>query len=214
MDVFFRARPIPKSLNLMQVETRSLQEAYNFKDFFKLLEVRFCHEKFNGTMSTEMTRVVFERGNSAAVLLYDAVDDSVLLIKQFRYPAHMHGGPGWLIEIVAGVLDKGRDAVAVAHSELIEETGYQVSELQFLCRCYLSPGASTEQIHIYLAYLHQAERVGQGGGLQSEHEDIQLLHLPLREALAMIRRGEILDAKTIMALQQLQLLQVEKIIEP
>ncbi|MCP4402118.1 MAG: NUDIX domain-containing protein [bacterium] len=190
----------------MQVETRNIQEAYNYNNFFKLLEVRFCHEKFDGKMSSEMTRVVFERGNAAAVLLYDADDESVLLTKQFRYPALMHGGPGWLIEVVAGVLDKGRDAVAVSHSELIEEIGYQVSELHFLCRCYLSPGASTEQIHIYLAYLQQAERIGEGGGLEAENEDIQLLRLPLNEALNMIRCGEILDAKTIIALQQLQAL--------
>lgn len=190
----------------MQVNTYSIQEAYNYHNFFKLLEVRFCHEKFDGRMSPEMTRVVFERGNAAGVLLYDAEDDSVLLIKQFRYPAHMHDGPGWLIEIVAGVLDKGRDAVAVAHSELLEEIGYQVSELHFLCRCYLSPGASTEQIQIYLASLQHAERIAEGGGLESEHEDIQLLRLPLEEALCMIRRGEILDAKTIVALLQLQAL--------
>ena len=197
----------------MHVNTHSIQEAYNYNNFFKLLEVRFCHEKFDGTMSSDMTRVVFERGNSAAVLLYDANDDSVLLTKQFRYPAHMHGGPGWLIEVVAGMLNKNRDAVAVAHSELIEEIGYQVSDLQFLCRCYLSPGASTEQIHIYLAYLHHAERIGEGGGLESEHEDIQLLRLPLSEALAMIRRGEILDAKTIVALQQLQTLHASREME-
>lgn len=202
----FRARAIPKFRNWMQVNTHQIQEAYNYNNFFKLLEVHFSHEKFDGRMSPEMTRIVFERGNSAAVLLYDADDESVMLIKQFRYPAYMHDGPGWLIETVAGVLDKGRDAIAVAHSELIEEIGYQVSELHFLCRCYLSPGASTEQIYIYLAYLEHAERIGEGGGLESEHEDIQLLRLPLKEALDMIRRGEIIDAKTIVALQQLHAL--------
>ncbi|PID57003.1 hypothetical protein CSB45_08750 [candidate division KSB3 bacterium] len=191
-------------MNSMKVNTHSIQETYNYKNLFTLFEVRFSHERFSGEMSAEMTRVVFERGDSAAVLLYDAGQDRVFLTRQFRYPAYMRGESGRLIEIVAGILDQGRSAVAVAHSELLEEIGYQVSELEFLCRCYLSPGASTERIHIFLAYLHQAERCGKGGGLESEHEDIQLLRLSRQKALEMIQGGEILDAKTIVALQQLQ----------
>ncbi len=190
----------------MRVETTSIQEAYNYHNIFKILRIRFQHEKFDGSMSPELERIVFERGNAVGVLLYDAAEDTVLLTKQFRYPAHLHDGPGWLIEIVAGMLDKGRDTLTVAHSELVEEIGYQVSHLQFLCHCYLSPGGSSEQIHVYLAYLHHAEQVGEGGGLASEHEDIQLLRFPFADALQMIHSGEICDAKTIIALQQLYLL--------
>ena len=75
-------------------------------------------EKFDGTMSPEVERVVFERGNAAGVLLYDEEDETVLLTKQFRYPAYMHDGPGWIIEIVAGVLDKGRDMISVASASI------------------------------------------------------------------------------------------------
>jgi nudix-type nucleoside diphosphatase (YffH/AdpP family) len=156
-------------------------------------------------MSEEVERLVFDRGNSVGVVLYDARQDTVLLIKQFRYPAYIHNGPGWLIEIVAGVQDKGRNAIAVAHSELIEELGYKIDHLRLLCRFYLSPGGSSEQMSLYLGYLQHAERVSKGGGAASEHEDIQLFEIPLSRALTMIQDGEIRDAKTIIALQQISL---------
>ncbi len=191
----------------MRVNTISIQTAYNYRDLFQVLRVRFQHEKFDGTLSAEVERLIFERGNSVGVLVYDAEEDAVVLIKQFRYPAHLHHGPGWLLEIVAGMQDAERNASTVAHSELFEEAGYQVSSLQPLCTCYLSPGASSEQIALYLAEIHHAERTGEGGGLTSEHEDIQLLRLPFSEALTMIQQGKIRDAKTIIALQQLYLLQ-------
>lgn len=191
----------------MRVEIKDVQEEYNYKNFFKILRARLRHEKFDGTMSAEVERLVFERGNSVGVLLYDAGEDTVLLTKQFRYPAYIHDGPGWLIEIVAGVQDKGRDMITVAHSELVEEIGYQIDKLQFLCHFYLSPGGASERMNLYLGYLHHAERVNEGGGMASEHEDIQLVRLTLPDALDMIQRGEICDAKTIIALQQLYILQ-------
>jgi ADP-ribose pyrophosphatase len=190
----------------MQVHIKEVQEDYNYKNFFKILRAQVQYEKFDGTMSQEVERLVFERGNSVGVLLYDAEQDTVLLTKQFRYPAYIHNGPGWLIEIVAGIQNKGREAIAVAHSELMEELGYKVERLQLLCKFYLSPGGSSEQMFLYLAYLHHAERVSKGGGVAAEHEDIQLFRVPLSRALKMIQLGEIRDAKTIIALQQLSLL--------
>lgn len=194
----------------MYVEIKEVHEDYNYKNFFKILRARLRHEKFDGSMSSEMERLVFERGDSVGVLLYDADEDVVLLTKQFRYPAYLHDGPGWLLEIVAGVQDKGRDRLAVAQSELVEEIGYQTHSLQFLCHFYLSPGGSSERMALYLGYVHQAEQVHAGGGLASEHEDIQLVRLKFHDALDMISRGEICDAKTIIALQQLELLQQRK----
>ncbi len=191
----------------MHVEIKDVREEYNYKSFFKILRAKLRHEKFDGTMSEEVERLVFERGNSVGVLLYDAEEDVVLLTKQFRYPAYINNGPGWLIEIVAGVQDKGRDMITVAHSELVEEIGYQVDKLQFLCNFYLSPGGSSERMNLYLGYLHHAERVNEGGGLASEHEDIQLVRLSLSDALDMLQQGHIYDAKTIVALQQLYILQ-------
>jgi nudix-type nucleoside diphosphatase (YffH/AdpP family) len=198
----------------MRVYIKDVQEEYNYKNAFKILCARFHHEKFDGTMSEEIERLVFERGDSVGVLLYDAEQDMVLLTKQFRYPAYIHDGPGWLIEIVAGVQDKGRDVVTVAHSELFEEIGYKIDHLEFLCQFYLSPGGSSEQMHLYLGYLHHAERVSEGGGLASEHEDIQLLKVPLSQALHMIQHGEIRDAKTIIALQQVYLRKIHSDLSP
>ncbi len=189
----------------MRVDIISSQIDYQYKSLFTMRRLRLQHERFDGQMSGEMERVVFERVDAVGVLLYDAAADAVVLIKQFRLPAYLHDGSGWLIEIVAGVLDKGRDAMTVAHSELVEEIGYHVAELTRLGTCYLSPGGSTEQIHLYLGDLQQAQRVNVGGGLASEHEDIQFIRLPLTDALTMIERGEICDAKTIIALQQLVL---------
>lgn len=190
----------------MRVEVTEVQEDYNYHDVFKILRARLRHEKFNGQMSAEVERVVFERGNAVGVLLYDEEQDVVLLIKQFRYPAYLHNGPGWIIEIVAGTQDKGRDALTVAHSELVEEIGYQVDHLEYLCTFYMSPGGTSERMTLYLGYLHHAEQVSEGGGLASEHEDIQLIKIPLSQALQKIQQGEICDAKTIIALQQLALL--------
>ena len=191
----------------MHVEVKEVHEDYNYKNFFKVLRARLRHEKFDGSMSLEMERLVFERGNSVGVLFYDADEDVVLLTKQFRYPAYLHDGPGWLLEIVAGVQDKGRDSLTVARSELVEEIGYQTDSLQFLCHFYLSPGGSSERMALYLGYVHHAQQVHAGGGLASEHEDIQLVRVKFRDALDMIFRGEICDAKTIIALQQLYFFQ-------
>jgi nudix-type nucleoside diphosphatase (YffH/AdpP family) len=190
----------------MRVEVAEVREEYNYQDVFKILRARLRYEKFNGQMSAEVERIVFERGNAVGILLYDEEQDLVFLIKQFRYPAYLHDGPGWIIEIVAGMQDKGRDALTVAQSELVEEIGYQVDHLEFLCSFYMSPGGTSEKMNLYLGYLHHAEQIHAGGGLASEHEDIQLIKVPLSQALQMIQQGDICDAKTIIALQQLALL--------
>jgi ADP-ribose pyrophosphatase len=185
----------------MQVDILETHEEYNYRNFFKMLRARLRYEKFDGSMSDVVERLCFERGNAVGVLLYDEADDAVLLTKQFRYPAYVHDGSGWMIEIVAGIQDKGRDVLTVAHSEVVEELGYQVDHLERICEFYLSPGGSSERMVLYLGYLHHAERINAGGGLASEHEDIQLVKLPLSQAMQMIKTGEICDAKTIIALQ-------------
>jgi ADP-ribose pyrophosphatase len=190
----------------MRVEILETHADYNYRNFFKMLRARLRYEKFDGSMSAEVERLSFERGSAVGVLLYDAEEDLVLLTKQFRYPAYLHDGPGWMIEIVAGIQDKGRDALTVAHSEVVEELGYQLDHLDRMCEFYLSPGGSSERTVLYLGHLHHAKRVNEGGGLTSEHEDIQLVKLPFMQALQMIKDGGICDAKTIIALQQLALL--------
>lgn len=183
-----------------------ISKTREYDGFFKLDKIVFQHEKFNGEMSEEITRLNFDRGDAVAVLLYDAEKDSVILVNQFRYPAYVNGGPGWLLEIVAGIIDNDRDAESVARSELMEEAGYKVDSLEFISKFYLSPGGSSERIYLYIAYAHR--KVASGGGKKGEHEDIQVVELPLEKALNMIATGEICDAKTIIALQWLKLRKV------
>ena len=185
------------------MKVRILEKSREYDGFFKIDKAVLQHEKFNGEMSEEITRLDFNRGNTVAVLLYDEEKDSVILIKQFRYSAYVNHGPGWILEIVAGIIDEGRDAVSVARSELMEEAGYEVDDLEFISRFYVSPGGTSERIDLYLGLAHR--RIGFGGGKPSEGEDIQVLEMPFKDAMKMVETGEICDAKTIIALQWLQL---------
>jgi len=190
----------------MRVEIKQIQREYD--GYFKLDKVVFRHEKFDGTMSQEIERLVLERGHAVAVLLYHRKKNTVLLIKQFRCATYLQDGPGWLIEVVAGMQDKGRDPLTTARDEVLEEVGYRIQTLKPICKFYPTPGSSSETIQLYLGYLDDAEQVSPGGGLATEHEDIQLLELPFEKALQMIETGEICDGKTIIALQSLYIQQL------
>ena len=182
-----------------------LEQRREYDGVYKLDRVRYRFEQFDGTLSDPVTRLVFERGDSVCVLPYDPLKDAVLLINQFRYPAYIRNGPGWLWEIVAGVQDRDRDRVAVAHAELMEESGYQVETLVPIMNFYLSPGGSSERIYLYLAYITAENHVAPGGGLASENEDIAVSLVPFQQAVKMVESGTIVDAKTVIALQWLAL---------
>ncbi|HGJ65712.1 TPA: NUDIX hydrolase [bacterium] len=187
----------------MPSKVNIISEKRDYDDFFKVDKATLQYEKFNGEMSPIITRLNFNRGDAVAVLLYNKESDSVILVKQFRYPAYANDGNGWLLEIVAGMIDKGRDAESVAKAELLEEAGYEVDDLHFICHFYLSPGGSSERIYLYFADCHR--KIAIGGGKESEDEDIQVIEIPLKDAFEMIKNGEICDAKTIIALQWLYL---------
>ncbi|MFO7919132.1 MAG: NUDIX domain-containing protein [Anaerolineae bacterium] len=172
-----------------------------FDNFFQIDRVRFRHAKFDGTMSGELTRLVFERGDAVAVLPYHRGRGEVVLIRQFRYPAYVRGGPGWLWEIIAGMQEEGLTLREVARKEALEEAGYQLGGLKKVMTIYSTPGASSERVHIYVGPFEQGDRVGCGGGIGSE--DILVRTFSLDEALRMIEDGEIVDAKTVIALQYL-----------
>jgi ADP-ribose pyrophosphatase len=196
--------PDVEEMVTMRVEIQEQHREYD--GIYKLDRVVLRHEKFNGKMSKRVTRLVFERGDSAAVLLHDRVRDSVVLAEQFRYPAYVReGADGHLLEIVAGRIDGDRTREAVARAELVEEVGYAVEQLEYLTTFYPSPGACSERIHLYLGHLSSAARVGPGGGKLGTDEDICVHHMSLDEALHLVREGVIRDAKTIIALQYLAL---------
>ena len=185
------------------MKVKITEENREYDGFFKIDKAVLQYEKFNGEMSEEITRLNFNRGDSVAILLYDEKHNSVILVNQFRYPAYVNDGPGWILEVVAGAIDKGRDVVSVAQAELLEEAGYEVNHLELIGKFYVSPGGTSERIYLYLGLAHR--KVSSGGGLISEHEDIQVMEIPLDDAVKMVETGEICDAKTIIALQWLKL---------
>jgi nudix-type nucleoside diphosphatase (YffH/AdpP family) len=174
-----------------------------FDDFFKVEEAFVRYEKFDGQMSDHVRRLNFERGDAAAVLIFNRDTQKIILVQQFRYPTY-EKGDGWMIEIVAGILGKDEKPEEAVRREVLEETGYQVSELTHIFTFYLSPGGSSERIFLYYAEVMNSDKIASGGGVESEHEDIRILEYSLPEIWQAWHAGEIKDAKTIIALMWLR----------
>jgi ADP-ribose pyrophosphatase len=147
-----------------------------------------------------LRREIYHRTPAACILLYDVKREIVVLVRQFRLAAHLEGCAGWMIEVPAGLLDGDQPEEAILR-EAMEETGYRVRGARFLFKAMTTPGAITEIVHFFAATVDISDRISAGGGLASEHEDIEVLEVPLTDAMAMIETGEIFDAKTIMLLQ-------------
>jgi len=145
-------------------------------------------------------REIYHRTPAACILLYDPKRESVILVRQFRLAAHLTDFPGWMIEVPAGLLDGDHPEEAIRR-EAMEETGFHVRDVQFLFKAFTAPGSITEVIHFFAAVVDNTDRIGNGGGLADEHEDIEVLEVPLAKAMAMIETSEICDAKTIILLQ-------------
>jgi nudix-type nucleoside diphosphatase (YffH/AdpP family) len=165
-----------------------------------LRRTTFDYRRRDGTWTTQH-RETYDRGNGAAILLHDAGRGTVLLTRQFRYPAYVNDHPdGMLVEVAAGLLDDDDPETAIRR-EAAEELGVEVGPIAHVFDVYMSPGSVTERLHFYAAAYTVADRTGDGGGLVAEGEDIEVLELPIGEALAMTRDGRIADGKTIMLLQ-------------
>lgn len=176
------------------VEDKTLSD-----DWYHLRKVTFDYTNSRGEVH-RLSRECYDRGHGATILLYDPQRQVVVLVKQFRMPAYVAGHSGWVIETPAGLLDGDHPEEAIRR-EAVEETGYEVREVRFLFECFMSPGAVTERIHFFYAPIDLSHQVHDGGGLDEEHEDIEVLEIPLDNALVMIGTGEICDGKTIMLLQ-------------
>lgn len=168
-------------------------------DYFKVGEVYLKHEKFDGSMSDSMRRLNFERGDSVAIFLWNVDKKRVILTKQFRYPVYTKGESGWIVEVIAGSLKPDEDPADAMRREIMEETGYQSGEMQHLQTFFVSPGGTSERIHLYYATVQDTDKVEKGGGLASEHEDIQLVEWSLEELQDALATGKIQDAKTLIA---------------
>ncbi|MFP3467274.1 NUDIX domain-containing protein [Leifsonia sp. SIMBA_070] len=149
---------------------------------------------------TTQARETYDRGNGATVLLYDPVGRTLLLSRQFRFPAYVNGHPdGMLIESAAGLLDGDSPEEAIRR-EAAEELGVRIGELTHLFDLYMSPGSVTERVHFYAARYTPAEIAG-GGGVEEEGEEIEAVVVPYEEALGMVSDGRIADGKTVILLQ-------------
>lgn len=168
------------------------------QEYGVLARTVFDQKRRDGTWQT-LTRETYDRGNGAAILLHDPARGLVLLTRQFRYPAYVNGHPAPMLEVVAGMLDDDSPEAAIRR-EAEEEAGCTITAPRHLFDAFMSPGALTERLSLFVASYDSASR-GAGGGLASEGEDIAVLELPLTDALDMVTRGEIVDAKTIMLLQ-------------
>jgi nudix-type nucleoside diphosphatase (YffH/AdpP family) len=153
----------------------------------------------NGEWQTQH-RESYDRGNGATLLPYHLKQRTVVLVRQFRYPAYVNGYDDLLIEAVAGLLDNASPEARI-RAEAEEETGYRLREVHKVFEAFMSPGSVTEKLHFFVAEYEPEMRVGSGGGIADEGEDIEVLELSIDEALAMIADGRIVDAKTIMLLQ-------------
>jgi GDP-mannose pyrophosphatase NudK len=173
-------------------------------NWYVLRKATFDYRRPDGTWQRQ-SREVYDRGNGAAILLYNRQKNSVVLTRQFRFPTYVNGNTdGMLIEVCAGLLDQD-DPVTCIRREAQEETGYRVSEVRQVFETFMSPGSVSERLFMFVGEYTPHDRVGAGGGEVHEGEDIEVLELPFPEALAMVRSGEIRDAKTVMLLQHAQL---------
>src|SRR5258708_28566845 len=138
-----------------------LNQRIVFGDVLKMGEATLRFERFNGQRSEPVRRLVFERGDAAAALLLNRDTQKVILIEQFRYPTYKKG-PGWLLEVVAGIVDQGEQPEETIRREVREEVGYQVSELQAIATFYVSPGGSSERVALYYSEIGQTHRGAAG----------------------------------------------------
>lgn len=173
-------------------------------NWYVLNKVTYDYQKEDGNWETQ-TREAYDRGNGAAVLLYNRIKKTVVLTKQFRLPTYLNGNPdGMMIEACAGLLDNDKPEDCIK-KETEEETGYRIENVKKVMESYMSPGSVTEILHLFIAEYSNDMKVSDGGGLDSEHENIEVLEIAFEKAFGMIGKGEIKNAKTIMLLQHAKL---------
>ena len=168
-------------------------------DWYVLKKTTFRYLRRDGSWQRQ-SRETYDRGNGAAILLYDEERRRVVLVKQFRYPAFANGWNDLLIEVPAGLLDDAGPEERI-RAEAEEESGFRIREVRRVFEAFMSPGSVTEKLYFFVGRYRPEDRVAEGGGLEEDGEDIEMIEPTIDEAMAMIERGEICDGKTIMLLQ-------------
>jgi nudix-type nucleoside diphosphatase (YffH/AdpP family) len=184
------------------VETTVLSD-----DWYVLKKTTFDFLRSDGVWQRQ-SRETYDRGNGATVLLFNLARQTVVLTRQFRLSAFVNGHDGMLIEAAAGLLDHASPEERV-RAEVEEETGYRVQNVRKIFEAFMSPGSVTEKLHFFIAEYDTSTRVSDGGGIAAEGEDIEVIEMPLSDALTAVRCGEIVDGKTILLLQHVALLAAE-----
>ena len=184
--------PVSDRIRIEKVELLS-------DDWYVLKKTTFSWRRRDGSWQRQ-SRETYDRGNGAAILLYDPERRTVVLVKQFRYPAYANGWNDLLIEVPAGLLDEASPEDRI-RAEAEEESGFRVREVKRVMEAFMSPGSVTEKLYFFIGRYSPEDRVAEGGGLEEDGEDIEMIELTIDQALAMIESGEIRDGKTIMLLQ-------------
>ena len=166
---------------------------------YTLKTTTFEWRRDDGTWQTQH-RETYDRGNGATLLPYNLAQRTVMLVRQFRYPAYVNGYDDLLIEAAAGLLDDASPEERI-RIEAEEEIGYRLHDVRRVFEAFMSPGAVTEKLYFFVAEYEPSMKIGSGGGIADEGEEIEVLEISIDEALAMITDGRIVDAKTIMLLQ-------------
>lgn len=189
-------------MNNKKVKINSIENLS--KNWYKLDKVNFDYQLKNGEWQNQ-SRESYDRGDGAAILLYNPLKKTVILTKQFRMPSYLNENEdGMMIEVCAGLLD-ANDPITCIIKEAEEETGFKINNPTKLFEIYSTPGAVTEKIHYFIAEYSDEMKINDGGGLAQETEEIEVLELNFDKALKMIATGEICDAKTIILLQYAQI---------
>ncbi|MCS0633123.1 NUDIX domain-containing protein [Telluria mixta] len=181
---------------------RIVREEILSDHYLPLKNVTYAQRRQDGELQVQ-SREVYDCADGAAVLLYNRAHRSVVLTRQFRLGARLAGHDGYLLEAAAGMLD-GADPAERAKAEAREETGYAIEHVQPALQLYVSPGSTTERIHLFVAEYDRARRCDDGGGNAGEGEDIEVVELDFDDALAMVETGDIVDAKTVLLLMYLE----------
>lgn len=181
--------------NVQILEKKSL-----YKGFFQADEYFLKYPRYNGEMSRIISREVTERGHAAAILLYDAVREKVVLVEQFRVGAYLAGENPWIVECVAGIIGEGETPEEVARREAVEESGCEVEDVVPICRYFSSPGGMTETLYVFCGKVDSSKHEAVAG-LESEGEDIRVLVWDADKAVKALADGKINNAVTIISLQ-------------
>lgn len=185
--------------NIKILDTKVLSD-----NWYVLRKITYEYTKKDGTKRTQ-SREAYDRGNGATILLYNKKQKTVILTRQFRLPTFVNGNEnGMLIEACAGLLDKD-NAEDCIKRETEEETGYRITEVRKIFEAYMSPGSVTEILYFFIAEYAKEMKVNNGGGIEEEEENIEVLEIDIAQAMGMIDSGEIKDGKTIMLLQYIKL---------